>query len=61
VSSVQARFKDACIHIGKSVQVDDDGIYYEGKFMGIGKNGEALIEINESIQPILASSLKILN
>lgn len=61
VSSMQTRFKDACIHIGKSVQVDDDGIIHEGLFMGIGKNGEALIEINGAIQSILASSLKILN
>jgi BirA family biotin operon repressor/biotin-[acetyl-CoA-carboxylase] ligase len=61
VSSMQARFKDACIHIGKKVIVDDDGTFHEGVFIGIGKNGEALIEILGSIQPVLASSLKILN
>lgn len=61
VSVMQNRFKDACIHTDKMVNVDDDGQNFEGKFLGIGMNGEALIEINGVITPILASSLRILN
>jgi biotin-[acetyl-CoA-carboxylase] ligase BirA-like protein len=60
-SDMQNRFRDACIHTGKMVSVDDDDMKYEGLFLGIGQNGEALIEINGATQPILASSLKILN
>lgn len=61
VALMQKRFQESCIHIEKMVNVDDDGQNFEGKFMGIGMNGEALIEINGVVTPILASSLKILN
>ncbi|MEA9355012.1 biotin--[acetyl-CoA-carboxylase] ligase [Bacteriovorax sp. PP10] len=60
-ADLQARFYNACIHIEKMVNVDDDGDDYTGKFMGIGKNGEALVEIDNEVRSFLASSLKILN
>ncbi len=58
---MQNRFQEACIHIGKNVTVDDDGDDYTGKFIGIGKNGEAIVEIDGAARSFLSSSLKILN
>lgn len=58
---IQSHFNTSCIHIGSKVDIDDDGFSYNGKFIGIGKNGEALVEVDESIKSFLASSLKILN
>lgn len=58
---MQNRFQDVCIHIGKDVTVDDDGADFTGSFIGIGKNGEALVEIDGTTHSFLASSLKILN
>ena len=58
---MQARFLKSCIHIGKHVNIDDDGAFFKGCFVGIGKNGEALVEINNSIKSFLSSSLKILD
>ena len=58
---MQARFSTLCIHIGKNVKIDDDGAFYEGSFKGIGKNGEALVEINGTKHSFLSSSLKILD
>lgn len=58
---LQKRFYSACIHIEKSVTVDDDGADYTGIFKGIGLNGEALVEIDGDTRSFLASSLKILN
>lgn len=60
-SDLQTRFYNACIHINKMVDVDDDGANYTGNFIGIGKNGEALVEIDGVARSFLASSLKILN
>lgn len=60
-ADLQTRFYNACIHIEKMVNVDDDGDDYTGKFMGIGKNGEALVEIDNQVRSFLASSLKILD
>lgn len=60
-ADLQARFYNACIHIEKMVKVDDDGDDYTGKFLGIGKNGEAIVEIDNQARSFLASSLKILN
>lgn len=60
-SDLQTHFYNACIHINKIVDVDDDGANYTGNFIGIGKNGEALVEIDGVARSFLASSLKILN
>ncbi|MBC7429654.1 MAG: biotin--[acetyl-CoA-carboxylase] ligase [Bacteriovorax sp.] len=60
IAEIQAQFYQTCFHIGKQVSIDDDGFDYEGKFIGIGKNGEALVEINGVYRAFLSSSLKIL-
>lgn len=57
---MQARFHTTCLHIGSIVDIDDDGFNYEGKFMGIGQNGEALVEIEGVTKAFLSSSLKII-
>lgn len=58
---IQTEFFTYCHHIGKEVAVDDDGFEFEGKFMGIGNNGEALVEVDGHSRAFLSSSLKILN
>lgn len=58
---MQALFNKVCFHIGSLVKIDDDGLDYEGKFIGIGKNGEALVEIEGNSRAFLSSSLKILS
>ena len=58
---IRKRFKESCIHIGRNVKIDDDGVYFTGRFIGIGKNGEALVEINDNIHSFLSSSLKIID
>lgn len=60
IAEMQTQFYKSCFHIGLNVQIDDDGFDYEGKFMGIGKNGEALVEIEGNTRAFLSSSLKIL-
>ena len=57
---MQKRFKEACFHINNTVEIDDDGFHYEGIFLGIGLNGEALVEIDGQTRAFLSSSLKIL-
>lgn len=57
---MQVHFREACFHIGHMVVIDDDGFNFEGKFMGIGQNGEALVEIDGNVKAFLSSSLKIL-
>ncbi len=57
---MQTRFHTTCLHIGNIVDIDDDGFNYEGKFMGIGQNGEALVEIEGVTKAFLSSSLKII-
>lgn len=60
-TDLQTRFYNTCIHINRIVDVDDDGANYTGNFIGIGKNGEALVEVDGTTRSFLASSLKILN
>lgn len=61
LQEVQNQFNQYCFHIGAIVKIDDDGDDFEGKFIGIGKNGEALVEIQGITRALLSSSLKILN
>ena len=61
IEEMQNLFNQNCFHLNKNVQIDDDGISYIGKFIGIGKNGEALIEIAGNNKAFISSSLKILN
>ncbi|MBY0414901.1 MAG: biotin--[acetyl-CoA-carboxylase] ligase [Bdellovibrionales bacterium] len=61
LNEIQKLFEESCLHMNKNVSVDDDGTEFTGKFLGIGKNGEALIEIEGITRSFIASSLKILN
>lgn len=60
-SDLQETFKDKCFHIGKEVIIDDDDKDYHGKFLGIGTNGEAIVEIEGIKKSFISSSLKILH
>lgn len=58
---LQNHFKNVCIHMDKTVLIDDDGSEHNGIFKGIGHNGEALVEVQGNVTPFLASSLKIID
>ena len=60
ITIMQELFYKSCHHIKKQVCIEDEGEDFIGKFMGIGKNGEALIEIDGITRAFLSSSLKIL-
>lgn len=57
---IEQLFKEHCVHINQKVSLDDEGENHEGIFLGIGQNGEALVEVNGECLPFLSSSLKIL-
>ena len=54
-------FNQYCFHIDTDVFIFEDGKDYVGIFKGIGTNGEALVEIDSTVQSFMSSSLTILN
>jgi BirA family biotin operon repressor/biotin-[acetyl-CoA-carboxylase] ligase len=61
VSTVKNLFNQHCAHLNKDVFIFEDGKDHIGIFKGIGDNGEALVEINSTIQYFISSSLTILS
>jgi BirA family biotin operon repressor/biotin-[acetyl-CoA-carboxylase] ligase len=59
--NIQSTFLETCYHIDKFVQIEDEGKILKGKFLGVGRNGEALIEIEGKTHSCISSSLKILD
>ena len=53
-------FNKYCAHINKNVQMAEDEQTINGLFIGIGRNGEAIVKINNEEKAFLSSSLKIL-
>jgi biotin-[acetyl-CoA-carboxylase] ligase BirA-like protein len=58
--NIQEQFPDYCAHFNKQIEIDDDQKKYTGKFCGIGKSGEAIVETNGEFKHFYSSSLKIL-
>lgn len=54
-------FNKHCLHLDKEVYLFEDGKDFIGRFKGIGENGEALVEIDSTIQKFLSSSLTLLD
>ncbi|MFA6236983.1 MAG: biotin--[acetyl-CoA-carboxylase] ligase [Bacteriovorax sp.] len=54
-------FNRTCAHLNKKVSIYENGVDHVGIFKGIGGNGEALVEINSSIETFISSSLTILD
>lgn len=51
---------DICIHLNKSVRLIDGENLYQGVFLGLGENGEALIQIKDSsIKPFYSGTIRI--
>ncbi|MAE59064.1 MAG: hypothetical protein CME69_09300, partial [Halobacteriovorax sp.] len=50
-------FKNYCFHLNKDVLLLDDGNKYQGKFIGVGEYGEALIQINSEVKKFYSGSL----
>ena len=61
VEDLKSSFLNNCLHINKEVLIHDGEGNHIGIFKGIGNNGEALVEINLTIQKFFSSSLTILN
>ena len=61
VSSLVNDFNKHCFHLNMDVFIHESGKDYIGVFKGIGKNGEAIVEIDSTIRSFLSSSLTILN
>jgi len=58
---LQTLFNNQCYHIGKLVRIDDEDTKREGRFVGIGLNGEAIVEIEGQKKPFFSSSLTMIN
>lgn len=61
VAELKNTFLQHCSHINKEVFIFEDGKDHLGVFRGIGDNGEALVEIDSTIQKFFSSSLTILD
>jgi BirA family biotin operon repressor/biotin-[acetyl-CoA-carboxylase] ligase len=61
IEEIIGLFQRYCVHINRIVELDDEDEKFQGAFLGIGKNGEAIIEINGAARSFLSSSLKILD
>jgi len=48
-----------CIHLDKQVHISDNNQSYEGKFIGIGDYGEALIETELELKSVFNGSLRL--
>lgn len=58
---LKTKFNEYCAHLDNKVEISEDGKIYIGTFRGIAENGEALVEIDSTIQKFISSSLTILN
>lgn len=53
------RWNELCGHLQKQVTAHEDGTQLQGKFIGIGQDGEALIETPLEIKSVYNASLSI--
>ena len=53
---VISQWQSQCLHMNKTVQIDDK---YQGKFIGIGKNGQALIQKGPELLEEYSASLTL--
>lgn len=61
IRELKTCFYRRCSHINKRVSIEDDGFEFEGNFLGIGDNGEALVDVEGRTRAFLSSSLKIIS
>lgn len=58
LDQIQKRWKEACIHLNQKVSIfEGDKVKIEGLFLGIGEDGEALIESDQDTKHIYSGSL----
>lgn len=57
---IKIEMNQYCLHLNKLVTIDAIEQTITGKFLGIGDNGEALIEQNNEIVPVMAGSLFVI-
>jgi BirA family biotin operon repressor/biotin-[acetyl-CoA-carboxylase] ligase len=58
-SEIITNWNNNCSHLNKSVQITDNEINISGTFVGIGPNGEAIIEKEQQRQNVYTGSLFI--
>lgn len=58
-SAIISYWNDKCAHLNQIVSIIDGDLCYKGKFVGLGKNGEALLDIDNQIIKIYNGSLII--
>lgn len=51
-------WNEKCYHLNSLVNVEEDSVNTQGIFKGIGSNGQALIEIDNSIKEIYSATLR---
>lgn len=56
-SKITKEWNRACAHIGIEIDILENTTLTPGKFMGIGENGQALIEINSKIKEFYSGSV----
>jgi BirA family biotin operon repressor/biotin-[acetyl-CoA-carboxylase] ligase len=56
--TIQNHFQSRCMHLEKEISLIDLDKTYRGIFKGIGKNGEALIDIDGKIEPFYNGSIR---
>jgi biotin-(acetyl-CoA carboxylase) ligase len=58
---VKNKWESLCSHLNKEVIVTEDNISFVGRFLGIGSNGQAIIESSMEIKELYNGSLRIKN
>lgn len=59
VHEIELLWKKHCLHYNKPVLISDNNVENEGIFIGIGKNGEALLKNKGSVKSIYTGSLSV--
>lgn len=51
-------WSESCVHINKDVSIHEDSTEHKGKFIGIGANGQAQLEIDSQIKEFFTGTLR---
>ncbi len=54
------KWEEACIHLNRNVMLFDDKSKQHGRFIGLGKSGEALLMNQSQVSKVYSGSLRVL-
>lgn len=60
-SDLVSDWNERCLHLHMNVQIEESGERKSGIFMGLGENGEALLQTENGIEHLYNGSLKIIS